>query len=137
MKRVLLVMTVCMAGLLSSCGNVTSDPVEVNITRHWTATGDDAAVGTATTYDGRWSLSVDSLQNHWGDCSIWQGIGSKVPLPSGSVEEHSFSVTVESEVPFYTALKAADERDNWSGLSNIVEHTVPDTIPPLAITDLW
>jgi hypothetical protein len=47
-----------------------------------------------------------------------------------------FTLSVESDVSYYFAIKAVDDKGNWSGISNIVEQAWPDTIPPMAIGDL-
>lgn len=110
-----------------------------SVTLQWTAPGDDGATGTAASYDIRYSLQPITTSNYG---SATAAIGEPIPATAGTVQ----SMTVPGlagQVPYYFAMKTADEVPNWSGLSNVVTGTPPtgppgssDTIPPAAITDL-
>jgi hypothetical protein len=98
-----------------SVKEVTADSVALT----WTAPGDDGNVGTATTYDIRYSTSPITETN-WS--SATQVTGEPTPKPAGSTE--TFTVTgLSLGTTYYFALKTADEVPNWSGLSNVVSAT--------------
>ena len=133
---------------LSNVASITTDPEEdapaavadlqiidltdTTVTLIWTATGDDGEVGTASTYDMRYSTSTITDAN-WN--SATQVNGEPQPQVAGSLE--SFTVTgLEQEVTYFFAIMVADEIPNWSSLSNIVSATTPDETPPGGITSL-
>lgn len=103
----------------------------------WTAPGDDGSVGTASSYDVRYSATpiagTDTL-------SWWNGAtratGLPLPSPAGSTD----SVTVRGLSPtttYYFIIRAADEVPNWSGFSNVAAKTTSgDLIAPGTIADL-
>ena len=80
----------------------------------WTAPGDDGTTGTATAYDLRWSASAITDANFGGATPIATGS----PLPAGSQEQLTLSVPYCSHARYY-AIKARDEVNNWSALSNV------------------
>jgi sulfur transfer protein SufE/RNA polymerase subunit RPABC4/transcription elongation factor Spt4 len=105
-------------------GTITTTSVELT----WTAPGDDGNVGTATTYDVRYSA---------GNCAafVWatatQATGEPAPQVAGSAE--SFTVTGLTDSTLYAfAQMTADEIPNWSPQSNCLEATTatPDTTAP-------
>ncbi|MCD6250374.1 MAG: fibronectin type III domain-containing protein, partial [candidate division Zixibacteria bacterium] len=108
-------------------------PTLNSLTLVWTAPGDDGTTGTATTYDIRYSTSTITDVN-WDAAT--QVSGEPVPQPAGTPE--SLSVAGLSEnTTYHFAIKAADERNNWSGLSNIASNTTAlDSTPPTSINDL-
>jgi hypothetical protein len=90
----------------------------VNLT--WTASGDDAGVGTATTYDARWSAS--SI----GDDSAFNAAtpiaGEPTPRVAGSSESFDFCNLAPSTQYFF-AIKTSDEIPNTSLISNSPNET--------------
>ncbi len=81
----------------------------------WTATGDDGLVGTATSYDLRYSTSPINDGNF---ASATQVTGEPAPNVAGSTE--SFAVTgLTVGTQYYFALKAIDDAGNISEISNI------------------
>lgn len=82
-------------------------------TMQWTATGDDGNVGTATTYDLRYSSNPLNTSN-WD--SATQVTGEPVPSVAGTTE--IFTVNGLSKGYIYFAIKAIDEAGNTSVLSN-------------------
>ena len=110
-------------------GTVTATSVALS----WTAPGDDAATGTATTYDIRYSTSTITAGN-WA--SATQATGEPAPSVAGSAE--TFTVTGLSEsITYYFAIKTSDEVPNESGLSNVPSGTTSgDVTAPDAVTDL-
>lgn len=101
----------------------------------WSSPGDDGAVGTATVYDLRYSLTPITTAN-FSTATRWTN--TPVPLVSGTTQ----GVTVNGLAPgtvYYFAIKAADEAGNWSVMSNVATATtlgLPDLAPPSAVTDL-
>jgi phosphodiesterase/alkaline phosphatase D-like protein len=108
-------------------------PAATSLTLVWPAPGDDGTVGTASAYDIRYSTSTITEAN-WNAAT--QMTGEPVPQPAGTPES-TLVAGLSEGTTYYFALKAADERGNWSALSNIAaNNTSPDTTPPSAINDL-
>ncbi|MFQ6042651.1 MAG: fibronectin type III domain-containing protein, partial [Candidatus Poribacteria bacterium] len=85
-----------------------------SITLIWTAPGDDGKVGTATTYEIRYS---DVTPFNWDKATRI----SKPPIPQPAGAQEKFTVTgLSPSTTYYFALKAVDEAGNWSDTSNIV-----------------
>lgn len=101
--------------------NVQADPLGSagnTVTLSWTATGGDSLIGTATSYDLRYSLDSALLVNNFEGASVVSGMPA--PRPSGSAE--SFTVTnLASSTVYYFAIKAEDGAGNRSGISNVVK----------------
>ena len=94
------------------------------VTLQWTAPGDDSLTGTATRYDLRYSL-FPITETNFAFCSGPAGIPR--PTPSGTMQRY----TVDGLLPglrYYFALKTADERLNWSPLSNVVAIAEPVSV---------
>ena len=80
----------------------------------WTATGDDGAVGTASSYDLRYSTSPIDSTNFDSATPV---PGTPAPKAAGGAE--SFEVSgLDYNTQYYFALVVADEQDNRSGVSN-------------------
>jgi len=112
-----------------------SNPFNNAMTVSWTAPGDDGSIGTATTYDLRYSTSEITDVN-WS--SATQVFGEPMPSVVGSAESMTVSGLAENTT-YYFALKTSDEVPNESGLSNVpslATTTIPDTTPPDAVTNL-
>lgn len=92
------------------------------ITLKWTATGDDADQGTATTYDLRY-------YNDWLTAENWdsatQVSGEPSPQPAGETDSMLVGGLL-TDSTYYFALNACDEAGNWSGRSNCVTATCFD-----------
>lgn len=88
---------------------------------HWTATGDDGSVGRATRYDIRRSLLPITAANF----SLADTVGG-APAPAIAGTHQSCTVVVPvAGLTYYFALRAVDERANWSVVSNVASYTVP------------
>ncbi len=121
----------------SASGKYTAQVAEVEILEatpgeslmlHWTAPGDDGDVGTAASYDLRWSSSPINDGNFNG--------ASTIATPNPSVAGTMASVTAAgfpSEDIVYFALKSSDEVPNVSGLSNVLQLTTPG-VPPAPVS---
>ncbi|MEZ5358239.1 MAG: fibronectin type III domain-containing protein [Candidatus Zixiibacteriota bacterium] len=106
-----------------------------SVSLSWTAPGDDGAVGTATTYDIRYSTSLITSANFNAATAV---TGEPSPQAAGNLE--SFTVTgLNPSTQYYFAIKAADEVPNWNTMSNVVstttgsEQTAPAIIANLAV----
>ncbi len=110
-----------------------------SVTLGWTAPGDDTTSGTAALYDIRYS-KTNNLWSEWD--SATQVTGEPSPKSAGSAESMTISGLMEDST-YYFALRAADEADNWSFISNVASATCiqdmvvtfPDTNLEKAIRD--
>ena len=92
-----------------------SDSTTVSVTLAWTAPGGDGNTGTAALYDIRYSTSP---LNDATWAFAMQASGEPPPKAAGTAE--SFVVTgLAPGTRYYFAVKTADEKPNWSTLSNI------------------
>lgn len=101
-----------------------------SITLAWTASGDDAAEGTADAYEIRYAFEPIDVQN-WDDAQIIEQ--SIDPAEAG--EEETFNVeSLEPATAYFFALRVRDEVQNWSSPSNSARGTTQD--PSVTITQL-
>ena len=103
-------------------------PIDVT----WTAPGDDGNVGTANQYDIRYSESPITVSN-WDQATTVAGEPS--PQVAGSTETYTIAGLLDNTT-YYVAIKAADEANNWSPLSNVAQVSTGDSTAPAAIADL-
>ncbi|ODS38513.1 MAG: hypothetical protein A7316_00885 [Candidatus Altiarchaeales archaeon WOR_SM1_86-2] len=102
------------------------NPTLTSVTLTWTATGDDGNVGTAGSYDIRYS-TLQITDANWDTAT--KATGEPKPQPSGSAE--TFKVTgLSYSTTYYFALKVLDDAGNPSGLSNVFSET---TATPITI----
>ena len=95
----------------------------------WTAPGNDGAVGTAAQYDIRYSTALLTDANF---SSATQA--PNLPVPSAAGTSETFDVTGLTEnTTYHFALKTADEVQNSSGLSNVINATTPYKIPQFVL----
>ena len=112
-----------------------SDISSTTMTLTWTAPGDDINVGTASSYDIRYSTSVITGLN-WE--SATQVTGEPTPQVAGTIQSMKI-VELNPSTTYYFAMKTSDEVPNVSSLSNLASGTTlpkPDTTPPAAITNI-
>jgi hypothetical protein len=106
-----------------------------NITLTFTAPGDDANTGTATTYELRYATFAVSSQT-FALATTW----TTVPTPAIAGTKQSVKVTgLSAGTAYRFALIARDEVGNASYLSNVAVVTTvpaPDTTAPAAVSDL-
>lgn len=89
----------------------------------WTASGDDGYAGTAKTYEVRYS-SVPITEDNWQQATASRR--TVTPKPAGQKESLVID-GLEGGQTYYFAIKVADEKPNWSSLSNVVARVVaPD-----------
>jgi hypothetical protein len=105
----------------------------------WIATGDDMENGTAESYDLRYSSSPITEANF---ISANQILGLNPPKPAGEEEQYTV-LSLDCNTKYYFAIKAKDDADNQSELSNVIIGEIVDVTPPeiisLAVdpTQLW
>jgi len=105
----------------------------------WTATGDDAKIGAAFSYDLRYSTSSINAAN-WPSAIQ---IGNE-PAPEVAGTNQTITITgLNSGTTYYFAIKTSDEAANVSAISNIasaktlgVDSAVPATITNLAASTI-
>ena len=91
-----------------------------SITLNWTAPGDDASIGMASSYDLRWSLSpIDA-----GNFNSANPLAPDAPSTAGTVETIVLD-GLQTGVDIYFAIKAADEASNTGDISNVIQVTNP------------
>ena len=109
------------------------DALTDGIQLQWTAPGDDDIVGTAASYDVRYS--PNPIQNITDFNNATQVVaGVPTPQPAGSAE----SMTVPGlgfETVNYFAIRTTDDAGNISSLSNVPKVATLGT-PPDPVTDL-
>jgi lysophospholipase L1-like esterase len=107
----------------------TATTTESSIQLTWTAPGDDGNVGTASSYDLRYSMNpIDA--NNFNDAIRVTNV--KKPASAGNVE--SFTVTnLQPITTYYFAIKTLDEYSNTSPISNTV---AAKTRPPTGLTSI-
>ncbi len=122
--------------LLALAGPVAAD-TPVTMLR-WTASGDDGMVGRAARYDIRRSSRPITPANFGAADTVG---GAPDPAPAGTLQ--ACDVVVPSAgIPWYFAIRVADESGNWSDLSNVASYVAPvlstDARPgPLALSPPW
>ena len=86
---------------------------------HWTATGDDGYVGTASSYHLRYSTnSVGSDTTGWWNNATPVSSGLPTPSPSGSLDSARVAGLQEGTT-YYFVVRAVDDGLNESGFSNV------------------
>jgi chitodextrinase len=96
-----------------TAGNASSTAVQLS----WTSTGDDGNVGSASSYDVRYSTSPITTDVAFNAAT--QASGEPNPLFAGN--QQSFFVSgLTPATTYYFAMKVADEANNISPLSNSV-----------------
>ncbi len=114
-----------------------SDITQTSVNLRWSAPGDDGNVGTAASYDLRYSIS-QITESNWNSATQVNGVVSPV---SPGIPQSMVVVGLSPGTTYYFAIKTKDEISNISGLSNIVSAktqggtatltpTSPDTDPP-------
>ena len=92
-----------------------SDATENSIKLIWTAPGDDASSGQATSYDIRYSTSPINDTN-WVNAS--QVVNEPAPAAAGTSQNMVIS-GLQMNTLYYVGIKTSDEVSNTSPLSNI------------------
>ncbi len=97
----------------------------------WSAPGDDATVGQATSYDIRYSTSPITPVNF---SSATPMSSPPLPAPAGATETTAIT-GLDPSTTYFFALKASDEVGNTSAMSNVATKTTAD--PPEACIPIY
>jgi hypothetical protein len=113
-----------------------------SITKTWTAPGDDGGIGTATSYEMRYSSTKPDTTTI-ASFNAWWSAANLVPnMPAPLIAGTSQSVTITPGSGFltgrtyYFVMRSTDDSGNVSPFSNVAWEFLPDMIPPRAIIDL-
>ena len=99
------------------------------ITLTWTAPGDDGQNGTASQYDLRYLTTPITESNFALSTPV-----SGEPAPAAAGTSQTFTVGgLNYGTTYYFALKTADERGNWSTISNVAARTAAGV--PTGVSD--
>ncbi|MCF7793418.1 MAG: fibronectin type III domain-containing protein [Candidatus Cloacimonetes bacterium] len=105
------------------------------MTLSWTAVGDDGMEGVAGSYIVK--VSTEQISNsNWDDIAEYPN--QIQPANPGETETFVISGLIDN-MNYFTAVKAVDDFQNSSPLSNVAEATTlqfPDLEPPAAVDDL-
>lgn len=111
------------------------DPGNTSIPISWTSVGDNLTEGTATSYIIKYDTQ-EITSSTWDNAMIFDQ--QIIPLEAGNIE--NITVTdLTPETEYYFAVRALDEVNNISDISNSASATTTETadvIPPSSITDL-
>lgn len=120
----------------AAIGNLSAGGVSFNsVTLLWTAPGDDDTVGTASSYDIRYSSS-EITETSWGGAT--RAASPPVPQKAGT-SDYFTVVGLDPLTTYHFAIKTSDEANNQSAISNdatVETAPPPDHIPPSPIIDL-
>ncbi|QJC52577.1 hypothetical protein HGI30_14060 [Paenibacillus albicereus] len=110
----------------SQVGNLmVSSASTTAVSLNWTAPGDDDMAGKAAFYDIRYSTSVITEAN-WNEAI--QTSDEPIPSSSGIQDTHSVR-ELTPNTTYYFGLKAYDEANNSSKLSNVVKASTIESAP--------
>ncbi|XP_065137609.1 calcium-activated chloride channel regulator 3A-1-like [Paramisgurnus dabryanus] len=88
----------------------------------WTAPGEDLDLGTAKSYEIRWSNDHEMLRLNFSDAFL-VNTSAVSPQESGSVEQHSFNMIIQNGATIFFAIRSEDKDAVKSKISNIVHAT--------------
>ncbi|MES1165164.1 MAG: discoidin domain-containing protein, partial [Verrucomicrobiota bacterium] len=108
---------------------------KASATLSWAAPGDDGAEGTATAYDIRFSTSPITAASFGTAAVLSAPVTVPTPAAAGMVQTVVVPDLQESTT-YYFALKAVDDTQTWSALSNVPSVNVPDLTKPGAPSGL-
>lgn len=101
----------------------------------WTATGDDGMEGTASRYSLRYATDLKTLED-WEKATEAVAPNRMPPPKNAGIPEEFLLKGLRSNTTYYIGLRVLDNRQNISGLSNIVEVRTADALSPGVIGDL-
>lgn len=110
-----------------------AEAIDTSVMLSWTAPGDDNDIGTAAYYDIRMS-SEEINESNWQTAIVL----ANPPQPQTSgLEENYLVEDLSYYQDYYFALKAYDEVENDSGISNLAYALLEeDATAPAAVSDL-
>jgi chitodextrinase len=101
----------------------------------WTAPGDDGIVGTAASYDVRYSTAPIDTEGAASFSSAIQAVGEPAPGASGTMESMTVSGLAAGTL-YYFALRVLDDSAAASLVSNVVSAATLDVTAPARVLDL-
>ena len=101
----------------------------------WTATGDDAASGTAAAYDIRYSKSNITNQN-WTSATQIETMNEPTPQAAGKTE-NLILTGLDAGSTYFFAIKARDAASNWSSISNVPTSVTQSVSNPNTAISAW
>jgi len=118
-------------GQVTSLG--TLQIADVSAVLRWTAPGDDGQNGTISGYDLRWSTSPINDANFASATPL-----TPPPVMPAGTQQNYVMLSLIPGGSYYVALKARDEANNVSALSNVLNFstTITDQTSPARIGDL-
>lgn len=125
-----LVMLVALAALSGVAAPFAFAQGAASVTLSWTAPGDDGASGTAAQYEVRISTAPLDAANFAAATLV---ANPPAPLASGTAQS-MFVTGLQPLTSYWIAVRTADERGNWSPISNVVAFTTTagDDVRPAA-----
>lgn len=117
------------------CDVAHTGPIEVIVTLTWTAPGDDNYTGQASKYEVYYSTQPITDGNFSSTTKIDDAL-VPAPQPAGTLETLSLQLVLTSSTTYYFAIRTADEKPNWSLISNNATVETPDLDAPGATTNL-
>ncbi|KAK4015728.1 hypothetical protein OUZ56_030702 [Daphnia magna] len=111
---------------------------QMSLTIEWTASGDELDVGTASTYQIKYSTTFDNLMDNNFDSNVAVQFqshdvidGSLQPLESGNKQRVSLRLpSTADDVTYYVALRAVNNKGLPSLTSNVVSVKIVAVKPP-------
>jgi hypothetical protein len=85
------------------------------VTLTWTAPGDDGNIGTAASYEVRYSTAGLINDTNWGAAMVFTQ--SWTPQLAGSTEIHNIA-GLNAGTQYWFAVRTGDEVPNWAACSN-------------------
>jgi len=117
----------------SAINDLLAEPTDEIIELIWTASGDDGMQGTAYNYEIR-IAQEDITEANWSDAELLDG--PPWPLEAGTSQNYIVE-NLQHEITYFFAIRAFDENENVSPLSNVPNaNLIVDNAPPADITDL-
>ncbi len=117
----------------SDISDLDAQSTETEIILQWTAPGDDGNIGTADSYDLRYSTEFIS-QGNWQNATAISDVAD--PFISGTLQSYIFDYG-SIGTDYFFSIKAKDDNGNEAGLSNIASGQIlGDITPPSAVLDL-
>lgn len=101
---------------------------ETSVTLIWTPTGDNRATGRASSYDLRYSTEELTTDN-WGAATRVSGLPAPIEVTSLWTRQLFTVSGLTASTRYYFGLKAADEVDNRSPLSNVTTDSTASIKP--------
>jgi|GEM_PF-1869802 len=120
-------------GPILDLGAVCDPELSGSVLLTWTATGDDGSTGIASRYDVRYSSSAITAGNFASATAL---ANPPQPRPAGMTEEWSVSLTPQPGQDLFFAVRAFDEADNGSNVSNSAPFDPGSIHSPVADTVL-